>query len=200
MQLGLYRDNQSLLDEGLDLWSSIVDNMLKWGSETFTAMTIPQPNMTLVEEFYRSNSTSALVDDDGNAKMKAAKHAAALEAAGAGLNDTLGQAAGAALAGVEGKIRSAAASAGLVVAAVEQTTDGSKMDARGNAAADVFFQRLLEGGLLRLGQGPVVVQRGRGETLETLRDFFHAQFGLGGLLQVAELAWQQVRGRMGHRR
>ncbi|WIA13951.1 hypothetical protein OEZ85_002521 [Tetradesmus obliquus] len=30
-----------------------------------------------------------------------------------------------------------------------------------------------------------------GETSETLRDIYHTQFGLGGLLQVAEMAWQQ---------
>lgn len=28
---------------------------------------------------------------------------------------------------------------------------------------------------------------------ETMRDMYHSQFGLGGLLQAAEIAWQQVR-------
>lgn len=32
-----------------------------------------------------------------------------------------------------------------------------------------------------------------GEATETLRDIYHTQFGLGGLLQTAEMAWQQVR-------
>eukprot|EP00775_Hariotina_reticulata_P010584 gene10584-10742_t len=30
-----------------------------------------------------------------------------------------------------------------------------------------------------------------GECTETLRDLFHSQFGIGGLIQVAEMAWQQ---------
>ena len=30
-----------------------------------------------------------------------------------------------------------------------------------------------------------------GECAETSRDLYHSQFGLGGLVQVAELAWQQ---------
>lgn len=30
-----------------------------------------------------------------------------------------------------------------------------------------------------------------GECSETLRDIYHTQFGLGGLLQAAEMAWQQ---------
>jgi hypothetical protein len=37
-----------------------------------------------------------------------------------------------------------------------------------------------------------VVPRERGEGTETLRDLYHTQFGLGSLVQVAELAWQQV--------
>jgi hypothetical protein len=36
-----------------------------------------------------------------------------------------------------------------------------------------------------------VVPRERGEGTETLRDLYHTQFGLGSLVQVAELAWQQ---------
>ena len=43
-----------------------------------------------------------------------------------------------------------------------------------------------------LAMPSVVTPRERGETTETLRDLVHAQFGLAGLLQVAELAWQQV--------
>lgn len=30
-----------------------------------------------------------------------------------------------------------------------------------------------------------------GECNETKRDLFHSQFGLGGLIQVAEIGWQQ---------
>lgn len=30
-----------------------------------------------------------------------------------------------------------------------------------------------------------------GECGETKRDLFHSQFGLGGLIQLAEMAWQQ---------
>jgi hypothetical protein len=30
-----------------------------------------------------------------------------------------------------------------------------------------------------------------GECTETKRDLFHTQFGLGGLIQLAEMAWQQ---------
>lgn len=33
-----------------------------------------------------------------------------------------------------------------------------------------------------------------GEATETMRDIYHTQFGIGGLLQTAEMAWQQVRG------
>lgn len=40
---------------------------------------------------------------------------------------------------------------------------------------------------------PWVQGRHLGECSETLRDIVHAQFGMGGLLQAAELAWQQVR-------
>lgn len=35
--------------------------------------------------------------------------------------------------------------------------------------------------------------RSVGEASETLRDIYHTQFALGGMLQVAEMAWQQVR-------
>jgi hypothetical protein len=45
---------------------------------------------------------------------------------------------------------------------------------------------------LKLGEEPTTIQRRRGEGTETLRDMFHAQFGLAGLVQVAEIAWQQV--------
>jgi hypothetical protein len=199
VQLGLYRDDLDLFNEGLDLWSSIMDNMLKWGSEPFTLMRIPQPNMTLLEDFFLGNSSSNVAEADERAKKKSAKLAAAIAAAELGLNNTLGQAAGAALmAGDGADLRSAAAAAGLVgaaatTAATEQGNgDGGPGDAD-KAQAAGFFQRLLDGGLLRLGKPAVVVERRKGETVETLRDFFHAQFGLGGLLQVAELAWQQVR-------
>jgi hypothetical protein len=30
-----------------------------------------------------------------------------------------------------------------------------------------------------------------GECTETKRDLYHSQFGLGGLIQLAEMAWQQ---------
>lgn len=32
-----------------------------------------------------------------------------------------------------------------------------------------------------------------GEATETMRDIYHTQFAIGGLLQTAEMAWQQVR-------
>lgn len=48
-------------------------------------------------------------------------------------------------------------------------------------------------GMLRLLEPPVEVTRARGECTETLRDLIHAQFGLGSLIEVAELVWQQVR-------
>eukprot|EP00879_Flechtneria_rotunda_P025186 GHRR01026752.1.p1 GENE.GHRR01026752.1~~GHRR01026752.1.p1 ORF type:complete len:295 (+),score=61.58 GHRR01026752.1:724-1608(+) len=41
------------------------------------------------------------------------------------------------------------------------------------------------------GKGDHLEGRVLGECSETLRDIFHSQFGLGGLLQAAEMAWQQ---------
>jgi len=50
---------------------------------------------------------------------------------------------------------------------------------------------------LRWGRGAYTtyqnVTRLLGECTETLRDIFHSQFGLAGLIQTAELAWQQNR-------
>ena len=46
---------------------------------------------------------------------------------------------------------------------------------------------------LQLGEDPASIMRARGEVTETLRDMFHSQFFLGGMVQVAEIAWQQVR-------
>jgi hypothetical protein len=39
--------------------------------------------------------------------------------------------------------------------------------------------------------GPPETGRMLGECSETLRDIYHSQFGLGGLVQVAEMCWQQ---------
>lgn len=41
------------------------------------------------------------------------------------------------------------------------------------------------------GQGSFADGRYIGECSETLRDIYHSQFGLGGLLQTAEIAWHQ---------
>lgn len=51
---------------------------------------------------------------------------------------------------------------------------------------------------LKWGKGSFATQYGNvsrlpGECSETMRDMYHSQFGLGGLLQAAEIAWQQVR-------
>lgn len=43
----------------------------------------------------------------------------------------------------------------------------------------------------RWGKGAFAQNRLPGEATETLRDIYHTQFGLGGLIQVAEAAWQQ---------
>lgn len=47
------------------------------------------------------------------------------------------------------------------------------------------------GDYLRWGHGQYTAGRIAGETSETLRDIYHTSFGLGGLVQVAEQAWQQ---------
>ncbi|WIA22272.1 hypothetical protein OEZ85_004592 [Tetradesmus obliquus] len=49
---------------------------------------------------------------------------------------------------------------------------------------------------LKWGKGSFATQYGNvsrlpGECSETMRDMYHSQFGLGGLLQAAEIAWQQ---------
>lgn len=45
---------------------------------------------------------------------------------------------------------------------------------------------------LRWGRDPAYsTGRTVGECTETLRDIYHTEFGLGALLQTAELAWQQ---------
>eukprot|EP00879_Flechtneria_rotunda_P022507 GHRR01023758.1.p2 GENE.GHRR01023758.1~~GHRR01023758.1.p2 ORF type:complete len:279 (+),score=87.28 GHRR01023758.1:1347-2183(+) len=43
---------------------------------------------------------------------------------------------------------------------------------------------------LKWGRGSTAYNRILGECTETMRDMYHAQFGLGGLLQAAEIAWQ----------
>jgi hypothetical protein len=44
---------------------------------------------------------------------------------------------------------------------------------------------------LRWGRGSFAAGRIWGEASETLRDIFHTEFALAGLLAVAEMAWQQ---------
>lgn len=44
---------------------------------------------------------------------------------------------------------------------------------------------------LRWGKGAYKEGRIIGEASETLRDIYHTEFGFGGLIQVAEAAWQQ---------
>eukprot|EP00775_Hariotina_reticulata_P003960 gene3960-4213_t len=44
---------------------------------------------------------------------------------------------------------------------------------------------------LRWGKGANAAGRVLGECTETLRDIYHSEFGMGGLIQVAEMAWQQ---------
>uniref|UniRef100_A0A383V947 Alginate lyase domain-containing protein n=1 Tax=Tetradesmus obliquus TaxID=3088 RepID=A0A383V947_TETOB len=44
---------------------------------------------------------------------------------------------------------------------------------------------------LKWGKGSFAQNRILGECSETMRDLYHVQFGLGSLLQAAEIAWQQ---------
>ncbi|KAF6262671.1 chondroitin AC/alginate lyase [Scenedesmus sp. NREL 46B-D3] len=63
-----------------------------------------------------------------------------------------------------------------------------------NSGVSLFTSTVAD--YLKWGRGSFAVQYGTtsrlpGECSETMRDFFHTQFGLGGLLQAAEIAWQQ---------
>jgi hypothetical protein len=71
-----------------------------------------------------------------------------------------------------------------------------------NSGVNLFTSTVAD--YLKWGKGSFAVQNGNmtrllGECSETMRDMYHSQFGLGGLLQAAEIAWQQVGG-AGHSR
>jgi hypothetical protein len=64
-----------------------------------------------------------------------------------------------------------------------------------NQGVSVFTSTVAD--YLKWGKGSFATQYGNitrllGECSETMRDMYHSQFGLGGLLQAAEIAWQQV--------
>lgn len=65
---------------------------------------------------------------------------------------------------------------------------------RYNRAVELYHTTVKD--YLRWGRGQWVHVapgwRAVGEASETLRDIYHTQFALGGMLQVAEMAWQQV--------
>ncbi|WIA13695.1 hypothetical protein OEZ85_007252 [Tetradesmus obliquus] len=63
--------------------------------------------------------------------------------------------------------------------------------ARYNKAVDLFH-RTVKDYVWKWGRDPAFSKGRRpGEITETLRDMYHSQFGIGGLLNVAEMAWQQ---------
>jgi hypothetical protein len=71
-----------------------------------------------------------------------------------------------------------------------------------NSGVNLFTSTVAD--YLKWGKGSFAVQNGNmtrllGECSDTMRDMYHSQFGLGGLLQAAEIAWQQVGG-AGHSR
>lgn len=61
--------------------------------------------------------------------------------------------------------------------------------ARYTKAVGVFHSTVSD--YFKWGRGAWANGRILGECSETLRDQYHVQFGLGGLLQMAEMAWQQ---------
>jgi hypothetical protein len=68
-----------------------------------------------------------------------------------------------------------------------------------NSGVSLFTSTVAD--YLKWGRGSFATQYGNisrlpGECSETMRDMYHSQFGLGGLLQAAEIAWQQVRWRV----
>lgn len=63
--------------------------------------------------------------------------------------------------------------------------------ARYDKAVDLFH-RTVKDYVWKWGRDPAFSKGRRpGEITETLRDMYHSQFGIGGLLNVAEMAWQQ---------
>ncbi|KAF8067393.1 MER3 [Scenedesmus sp. PABB004] len=68
---------------------------------------------------------------------------------------------------------------------------GILADDRGRYAKGVRVFQATVADYLKWGKGAYASGRILGESSETMRDMYHAQFGLGGLLQAAELAWQQ---------
>ncbi|WIA43021.1 hypothetical protein OEZ86_009555 [Tetradesmus obliquus] len=61
--------------------------------------------------------------------------------------------------------------------------------ARYDRAVQLFHTTVA--GYLKWGRGRWAANRLIGESTETLRDIYHTLFGLGSLLQTAEMAWQQ---------
>ncbi|KAF6261585.1 chondroitin AC/alginate lyase [Scenedesmus sp. NREL 46B-D3] len=61
--------------------------------------------------------------------------------------------------------------------------------ARYSKAVQLFHDTV--GGTFKWGRGAWAANRLIGEGTETLRDIYHTLFGLGSLLQTAEMAWQQ---------
>lgn len=59
---------------------------------------------------------------------------------------------------------------------------------RYNMAVDLYHTTVR--GYFKWGRGRFAAGRLIGESTETLRDIYHTLFGLGSLLQTAEMAWQ----------
>lgn len=63
-------------------------------------------------------------------------------------------------------------------------------DDRARYASAVRLYTATVHGYLKWGRGAFAAGRIIGETTETLRDVYHSLFGVGSLLQTAEMAWQ----------
>jgi hypothetical protein len=178
VQLGIFRDDRTMFDRGLKLWKHTHDKYLRFGTGKDTVTWLPKPDVKLLKSAYNSDKPVTMPEE--------AKQGGSV-AAPPDIGGPVGQVAKAALLALQKD-------------AASVSVRGSRVVAGGNVTEEIFNPRrylAAQGEILRVGKGHVKLPRLRGECTETLRDLPHAQFGLGGLLQVAELAWQQVGGRRG---
>jgi hypothetical protein len=170
-----------MFNKGIDIWTRTHDSYLRWGSGNSTVWRLPNPDWEMLRKVYGDSP-----------KITANASSSTFEAA------------------VKPPTVDDVRQAGQIGASVGAALEDLKKDAAVMAVQGSLGTQAEEGSVLfdpaayfaalekefRIEEAPVM-QRIKGECTETLRDLPHAQFGLGGLLQVAELAWQQVGGRRG---
>ena len=167
-----------MFKRGIEVWTMTHDSYLRWGTGNDTTTQLPSADWDMLKELYGS---SPIITTETSAAATPP-----MDGEGVALDATIGNMAGVALTDMQNDQSVVAKQEGL----------GTKVEEGAVLFDPAVYLASIEGDWRREA---VKVARVRGECSETLRDLPHAQFGIGGLLQVAELAWQQVRGEGGDR-